>query len=130
MQTWQAEIIWCRPGFEKFLISEITFAYYDLYYRLPRTVRVYLFRKVVNIITGSIQDRVRTIILRNHRDFIISFNLQLISGRYHIREVKCKKCERKLGWMYEYAFVETEKYKEGCIILEKALIRETEGLVG
>jgi hypothetical protein len=46
-----------------------------------------------------------------------------------VRDVSCKKCKQKLGWMYEYAMEESQKYKEGRVILERALITETEGFV-
>lgn len=46
-----------------------------------------------------------------------------------VRDVSCKKCKQKLGWMYEYATEESQKYKEGRVILERALITETEGFV-
>ena len=44
-----------------------------------------------------------------------------------VRDVACKKCKQKLGWMYEYATEESQKYKEGRVILERALINESEG---
>ena len=40
-----------------------------------------------------------------------------------------KKCNDKLGWMYEFALEENQRYKESHVILEKALIREKEGFV-
>lgn len=39
----------------------------------------------------------------------------------------CKNCKSKLGWMYEFATEESQKYKEGRVILEHALITESEG---
>ncbi|CAF3373507.1 unnamed protein product [Rotaria sp. Silwood1] len=39
----------------------------------------------------------------------------------------CKKCDTKLGWMYEFATEESQRYKEGRVILERALINETVG---
>ena len=46
-----------------------------------------------------------------------------------MRDVFCKKCNDKLGWMYEFALEENQRYKEAHVILEKALIREKEGFV-
>lgn len=51
----------------------------------------------------------------------------MLTGRHFVRDVFCKKCSVKLGWMYEYACEETQRYKEGNVILEKALISESAG---
>ncbi|KAL5275879.1 YPEL5 family protein [Megaselia abdita] len=74
------------------------------------TGRAYLFKKVVNLTYSNVQDRV------------------MLTGRHMVRDVSCKNCTSKLGWMYEFATEDTQKYKEGCVILEQALISESEGL--
>jgi len=51
----------------------------------------------------------------------------MLTGRHMVRDVYCKNCEAKLGWMYEFATNEDQRYKEGKTILERALIREKEG---
>lgn len=51
----------------------------------------------------------------------------MLTGRHFVRDVSCKKCAVKLGWMYEFAYEETQRYKEGHVILERALISESEG---
>ena len=33
-----------------------------------------------------------------------------------------------LGWIYEFATEENQRYKEGRVILERALVTETEGM--
>ncbi len=48
----------------------------------------------------------------------------MITGRHLVRDVLCLKCQAKLGWMYEFAMEESQRYKEGKVILEEALIRE------
>lgn len=69
----------------------------------------------------------------------------MLTGRHWVRDVFCKKCNilcksllfaqqliffflivgnDKLGWMYEFALEETQRYKESHVILEKALIKE------
>jgi len=73
------------------------------------TGRAYLFKKVVNLTYTHIQDRV------------------MLTGRHMVRDVMCKNCKAKLGWMYEYAHEDSQKYKEGRVILEQALITESEG---
>jgi hypothetical protein len=52
----------------------------------------------------------------------------MLTGRHFVRDVFCKKCASKLGWMYEYATEHEQRYKEGHVILERALISESEGL--
>lgn len=73
--------------------------------------RAYLFKRVVNITFSGVQDRV------------------MLTGRHMVRDVLCKSCRAKLGWMYEFATDESQKYKEGRVILEHALITENEGFV-
>uniref|UniRef100_U5EXB8 Protein yippee-like n=1 Tax=Corethrella appendiculata TaxID=1370023 RepID=U5EXB8_9DIPT len=73
------------------------------------TGRAYLFKRVVNLTYSNVQDRV------------------MLTGRHMVRDVMCKNCKAKLGWMYEFATEETQKYKEGRVILEHALITESEG---
>lgn len=94
--------------------------------------RALLFKRVVNLTYTGIQDRV------------------MLTGRHMVRDVMCKNCKTKLGWMYEYATEESQKwvspallsiewaifsmciilffrYKEGRVILEQALIQESDG---
>ncbi|MCP9265529.1 Protein yippee-like [Dirofilaria immitis] len=52
----------------------------------------------------------------------------MITGRHIVRDVICKRCKTKLGWMYEYAMNEPQKYKESKVILERALIEMSEGI--
>ncbi|VDK32776.1 unnamed protein product [Taenia asiatica] len=70
------------------------------------TGRAFLFHRVVNVTFSEIQDRV------------------MITGRHLVRDVLCINCGNKLGWMYEYAMEESQRYKEGKVILEEALIFE------
>lgn len=51
----------------------------------------------------------------------------MLTGRHMVRDVMCKNCKTKLGWMYEFATEESQRYKEGRVILEHALITENEG---
>lgn len=44
-----------------------------------------------------------------------------------VRDVMCKNCDQKLGWIYEFANEENQRYKEGRVILERALVTESEG---
>lgn len=51
----------------------------------------------------------------------------MLTGRHFVRDVFCKKCAVKLGWIYEFATDDSQRYKEGRVILERALISESEG---
>lgn len=54
--------------------------------------RAFLFKRVVNLTFTPIQDRV------------------MLTGRHMVRDVYCKNCKTKLGWMYEFATEESQKY--------------------
>ncbi|XP_046855025.1 protein yippee-like 5 [Xenia sp. Carnegie-2017] len=74
------------------------------------TGRAFLFNKVVNITLSDVQDRI------------------MLTGRHMVRDVSCKNCDTKLGWMYEFAVEDGQRYKEGRVILERALVSESEGI--
>ena len=74
------------------------------------TGRAFLFNRVVNLSFSDAQDRV------------------MLTGRHMVRDVLCKNCDVKLGWIYEFATEENQRYKEGRVILERQLITETESL--
>jgi hypothetical protein len=52
----------------------------------------------------------------------------MLTGRHWVRDVSCKRCNNKLGWMYELASEDDQRYKEARVILEKALVREKDGI--
>ncbi|XP_031830490.1 yippee zinc finger protein [Nomia melanderi] len=74
------------------------------------TGRAFLFNKVVNLNYSEVQDRV------------------MLTGRHMVRDVSCKNCAAKLGWVYEFATDDNQRYKEGRVILERALVTETDGM--
>jgi len=51
----------------------------------------------------------------------------MLTGRHMVRDVSCKNCNSKVGWLYEFATEDSQRYKEGRVILERALVRESEG---
>lgn len=51
----------------------------------------------------------------------------MLTGRHWVRDVFCKNCNDKVGWMYEFALEDAQRYKEGKVILEKALVKEKDG---
>ena len=53
---------------------------------------------------------------------------QMLTGRHIVRDVSCKNCNVKLGWVYEYATEDNQRYKEGKVILERALVNEQDGI--
>uniref|UniRef100_A0A803NUV2 Protein yippee-like n=1 Tax=Cannabis sativa TaxID=3483 RepID=A0A803NUV2_CANSA len=44
---------------------------------------------------------------------------QLMTGLHTVADVYCKDCGEVLGWKYEKAYEQSQKYKEGKFILEK-----------
>ncbi|TXG69740.1 hypothetical protein EZV62_004675 [Acer yangbiense] len=63
--------------------------------------RAYLFRSVVNVCLGPTEERL------------------LVSGLHTVNDIYCSSCQQILGWRYEKAYEESQKYKEGMYILEK-----------
>lgn len=69
--------------------------------------KAYLFTRATNL-------RYSQVIERN-----------MLTGKHFVRDVFCKKCNKQLGWMYEFAVTENQRHKEGKVILEKANIKES-----
>uniref|UniRef100_A0A1D1ZJN4 Protein yippee-like n=1 Tax=Anthurium amnicola TaxID=1678845 RepID=A0A1D1ZJN4_9ARAE len=63
--------------------------------------RAYLFKRVVNICLGPSEER------------------RLLTGLHAVNDIYCSCCQQILGWRYEKAYEENQKYKEGKYILEK-----------
>eukprot|EP00045_Choanoeca_perplexa_P001547 m.20242 g.20242 ORF g.20242 m.20242 type:complete len:114 (+) comp11019_c0_seq2:392-733(+) len=61
----------------------------------------YLFNEVVNIDVGPAQQKM------------------LITGLHSICDVHCSVCRVYLGWKYEMAYAQEQRYKIGKVILEK-----------
>ena len=66
--------------------------------------RAYLFDDVVNVNSGPTENRL------------------LLTGLHVVADIYCNACDTRLGWKYVEAFEESQKYKEGKFILEKAMI--------
>uniref|UniRef100_A0A7S1T472 Protein yippee-like n=1 Tax=Tetraselmis chuii TaxID=63592 RepID=A0A7S1T472_9CHLO len=66
--------------------------------------RAYLFSNVVNVTLGPKEDRL------------------LITGLHTVANIYCTSCHTVLGWKYEQAYEESQKYKEGKFIIEKAKV--------
>jgi hypothetical protein len=66
--------------------------------------RAYLVADVVNVRLGSPQDRV------------------LLTGLHTVQDAFCASCDDRLGWRYVKAAAPSQRYKEGCFILEQARV--------
>ncbi|XP_057805850.1 protein yippee-like At4g27745 isoform X2 [Salvia miltiorrhiza] len=44
---------------------------------------------------------------------------QMMTGLHMVADVHCADCREVLGWKYEKAYEESQKYKEGKFVLEK-----------
>ncbi|KAK9910130.1 hypothetical protein M0R45_034105 [Rubus argutus] len=63
--------------------------------------RAFLFSHAMNVVQGPEEDR------------------QLITGLHTVADVHCSDCGEVLGWKYEKAYEELQKYKEGKFVLAK-----------
>jgi len=70
--------------------------------------RAYLFDHVINVNTGPTENRL------------------LLTGLHVVADIYCNACASRVGWKYIEAFEESQKYKEGKFILEKAMILKEE----
>jgi hypothetical protein len=66
--------------------------------------KAYLFSDVVNAITSNTTERRYT------------------TGKHIVSDVSCQRCESVIGWKYDKAFENSEKYKEGKYVLEMQLL--------
>lgn len=69
-----------------------------------RSGKAYLFDAVVNVSwrSGEAEERIMT------------------TGKHMVHDIHCNKCLRVVGWRYERAFEQSQKYKEGKFVLERA----------
>ncbi|XP_041027651.1 protein yippee-like isoform X1 [Juglans microcarpa x Juglans regia] len=63
--------------------------------------KAYLFDKVVNVTVGEKEERL------------------MITGLHTVVDIFCVGCGSLVGWKYEAAHEESQKYKEGKFILER-----------
>ena len=69
-----------------------------------RSGKAYLFDAVVNVSwrSGEAEERIMT------------------TGKHMVHDIHGNKCLRVVGWRYERAFEQSQKYKEGKFVLERA----------
>ncbi|KAI5663527.1 hypothetical protein M9H77_22850 [Catharanthus roseus] len=73
--------------------------------------KAYLFDKVVNVTIGEEEDRM------------------MITGLHTVVDIFCVGCGSIVGWKYEAAHEESQKYKEGKFILERFQVLGPNGSV-
>ncbi|KAI8918571.1 Yippee/Mis18 [Powellomyces hirtus] len=70
------------------------------------TGRAYLFQSVVNVLEGSVR------------------TANMTTGVHIVKDIYCTACQTLVGWKYERAYEDSQKYKEGKFILERQLVCE------
>ncbi|XP_022147496.1 protein yippee-like At4g27745 [Momordica charantia] len=68
--------------------------------------RAFLFYEAKNVAMGPQQEKM------------------FITGQYVVSDVFCSDCGEKLGWKYIKAYDQSQKYKEGKVVLEKFKITD------
>eukprot|EP00298_Acanthocystis_sp_HF-20_P010667 c18981_g2_i2.p1 GENE.c18981_g2_i2~~c18981_g2_i2.p1 ORF type:complete len:116 (+),score=25.90 c18981_g2_i2:52-399(+) len=66
--------------------------------------RAFLFNNVANVICGQGEQRI------------------LLTGLHTVADIYCSSCQTVIGWKYEHAFEESQQYKVGKFIIERALV--------
>ncbi|KAI6246966.1 hypothetical protein HI914_04603 [Erysiphe necator] len=66
--------------------------------------KAFLFSQVVNTTAGEPSER------------------NMTTGRHIVRDINCRQCGECVGWKYDKAYENSEKYKEGRFILEAELL--------
>ena len=92
---------------------------------LASTERAYSFNKVVNV-TYSEKPTENTV--QTSRNNILSLNNSRKSEKEFTRDVFCKVCTTKLGWIYEFISDNSKQFKEGKIVIEKRFSKEESGI--
>ena len=73
------------------------------------TGRAFLFNKVVNL--NYRLDEIIEVYNKSSKRFVFSEvqDRVMLTGRHMVRDVFCKNCEAKLGWMYEFATEDNQR---------------------
>lgn len=69
-----------------------------------KTGRAFLFNQAVNVDFGPPKDKI------------------MMTGLHTVKSLICKQCRLTIGWTYVFAYEESEKYKEGKFIIERAFM--------
>ncbi|GJT04279.1 reverse transcriptase domain-containing protein [Tanacetum coccineum] len=65
--------------------------------------RAFLFSHVMNVVAGIVHEQ------------------HMLTGLHRVADVSCSDCGEVLGWTYEKAYEETQKYKEGNRMLSNTI---------
>ncbi|KAE8681232.1 Protein yippee-like [Hibiscus syriacus] len=74
-----------------------------------RLGKAYLFSKVVNVSSGEKEDRM------------------MMTGLHTVVEIFCIGCGSNVGWKYEFAHENDQKYKEGKSVIERFKVSGPDG---
>jgi hypothetical protein len=66
-----------------------------------------MFSHAMNVVVGAKEDR------------------QLTIGLHKVADIYCSDCREVLGWKYERAYEETQKYKESSYLRSQRLSKKT-----
>ncbi|TIA72248.1 hypothetical protein E3P91_02092 [Wallemia ichthyophaga] len=75
----------------------------------------------------------RALLFRSSHEISLNYTLSkaeergMTTGVHTVADLECRRCKLQLGWKYLYAYDESQKYKEGKYILEKARIVKVDG---
>ncbi|KAI7734147.1 hypothetical protein M8C21_020551 [Ambrosia artemisiifolia] len=69
-----------------------------------RSGQAYMFSEVTNVVLGEKREQ------------------QLLTGRFVVADVYCSNCKEVLGWKYLKSFDDSQRYKLGRFIIEKAKV--------
>eukprot|EP00356_Strombidium_inclinatum_P014204 CAMPEP_0170508202 /NCGR_PEP_ID=MMETSP0208-20121228/61578_1 /TAXON_ID=197538 /ORGANISM="Strombidium inclinatum, Strain S3" /LENGTH=182 /DNA_ID=CAMNT_0010790961 /DNA_START=42 /DNA_END=590 /DNA_ORIENTATION=- len=90
----------------------------DVKWRISKTFtggsgKAYLFDKCINIEFGPEKEK------------------SMMTGLHRVRSISCIQCKKEIGWTYVFAYSQSQKYKEGKFIVERAYVakcsRQEEG---
>ncbi|KAF7044278.1 hypothetical protein CFC21_053534 [Triticum aestivum] len=71
--------------------------------------KAYLFNRVVNVTSGTNEDRM------------------MMTGLHTVSDIFCVGCGSIVGWKYEAAHEKSQRYKEGKFILERFKVSGPDG---
>ena len=91
---------------------------------LASTERAYSFNKVVNVTYSEKPTETQT----SRNNLLLSANNSRKSEKHFTRDVFCKVCTTKLGWIYEFISDKRKQFKEGKIVIEKRFLKEESGI--
>lgn len=63
-------------------------------------------------------------------DYGAEVTRSMTTGIHVVKEASCRGCGQTVGWTYVKAYESDQKYKEGKIILERALVMEIDEKYG